>query len=86
MLQKKTIFARIRQGNLIPSSPGPEPPLKPIEPIICEVCVQCAKIGQPVNQTEGLQLSNSLIHKTCWQEKWKKFQQKISRKNKDEYN
>ena len=66
-VKKRLITSRIERGNLESSTPGPESPMKPLEPLLIDVCVQKARMGQPVNITEGIEMANSLILNTRYQ-------------------
>jgi hypothetical protein len=65
---------RSRHRNNFKLSPGvvtkrgPTSPLAPVEPLLVELCIQRARMGQPLSQSEGILLVNSIIQGTVYQE------------------
>ena len=53
---------------------GPTSPLAPVEPLLVELCIERARMGQPLSQSEGILLVNSIIHGTIYQKKLVQFQ------------
>jgi hypothetical protein len=62
---------------------GPTSPLAPVEPLLVELCIQRARMGQPLAQSEGILLVNSIIEGTVHQDKLRQFQQVSSKMSKD---
>jgi hypothetical protein len=70
---------RSRHRNNIKSSNGmvtrgPTSPLALVEPLPVELCIQRARMGQPLSQSLGILLVNSIIQGTVNQEKLRQFQ------------
>jgi hypothetical protein len=71
---------RSRHRNNFKLSPGvvtkrgPTSPLAPVEPLLVELCIQRARMGQPLSQSEGILLVNSIIQGTVYQESLRQFQ------------
>jgi hypothetical protein len=52
---------------------GPTSPLAPIEPLLVDLCIQRARMGQPLSQSEGMLLVNSIIEGTIYQAKLRRY-------------
>jgi hypothetical protein len=66
-----------RQGNPNVTSNGkrgPTSPLAAVEPLIADMCIQRARMGQPLSQSEGILLVNSIIDGTIHQAKLRQYQ------------
>ena len=79
-MKRSTIISRIRRGNPSKNQMGPVSPMAVVEPLLCDVCIQKSKMGQPMNQTEGLLFANSIIQDSETQRKLIAFQQKLGTK------
>jgi len=64
-----TIRSRVKRGNLIAYNPAETPPIAEIEPMLCDICIRLGKMGQPLTKATVIELANSLISKTEFQEK-----------------
>jgi hypothetical protein len=64
-----TIRSRVKRGNLTAYNPTETPPIAEIEPILCDICIRLGKMGQPLTKGTVIELANSLISKTKYQEK-----------------
>ncbi len=53
---------------------GPTSPLAPVEPLLVDLCIQRAHMGQPLLQSEGIMLVNSIIDGTIYQVKLRWYQ------------
>ena len=53
---------------------GPDSPIAPIEALMVSIYIQKAKMGQPIGLQEGLDVANSLIKGTIWQDRLKAAQ------------
>lgn len=58
----------IKNKPICPPHSGTESPLAPVEQYIVSLMEQMAKMRQPLNVSEGLNLANSLIEGTKWEE------------------
>jgi hypothetical protein len=65
---------------------GPESPLAAVEPLLVELCIQRARMGQPLSQSEGILLVNSIIQGTAHQEKLRQFQMRSVKMSSDDIN
>jgi len=64
-----TIRSRVKRGNLTAYNPTETPPIAELEPMLCEICIRLGKMGQPLTKGTVIELANSMILKTEYQEK-----------------
>jgi hypothetical protein len=78
-ISANSVRSRHRNGSIKESSRvlacrGPLSPLAPVEPLLVELCIQRARMGQPLSQSDGILLVNSIIHGTIYQKRLREFQ------------
>ncbi len=68
-IKKSLIRQRVMKNRPIcPPHSGTESPMAPVEQYIVALMEQMAKLWQPLNISEGVNLANSLIEGTEWED------------------
>jgi hypothetical protein len=69
-----SVRSRQKWRNITNVNCGPPSPLAPVEPLLVELCIQRSRMGQPLAQSEGILLVNSIIHGTIHQDNLRRYQ------------
>jgi Tc5 transposase DNA-binding domain len=83
-LKKDSVLARLKRNNISGIAHQKVSPLEELEPLIVEWCIRLARIGQPLNKRDVMELSTELIRGTKYAEKLKAFKKKRNIQGKNE--